>query len=272
MILFFKLALALLLLMQTILMVLNMILLLFMMQRLLLSATTIAAQSSLSVVDEDVAAVTAEMRDLESQFHPGYALAGHCAYIEYFPDSADAMPDLYWPGDSDIPCSADNIGVEVACISLPSLTSSTRVIIDSSFVDVGDVVTGNVVEGASRLDTVVDGNRSDPGRFTWLLASSRSARLPDPRRSVRLPEIPIVDTSLDFQCFDVAAVFHPDPAPHFYANIANIDAADVIDESIPRVPVAPVPGKEILPQGNGPGDASLRTISYEPTHLPHHGE
>jgi hypothetical protein len=169
--------------------------------------TTIADQSYLPVVDEDVAAVTAEMHGLESQFHPGYALPAHCASIDYFPrDSSDEMPDLYQPGDPGYTCTAGSIGIGVGCVSLPSLTSSTRVIIDSSLADVGDV-TGVVVEEDSRLDTVVDNNllfdfhgvdtdsmpdlipdhdRSDPGRSTRLPASSRSNRLPNPSRSIRL--------------------------------------------------------------------------------------
>jgi hypothetical protein len=88
---------------------------------------------------------------------------------------------------------------------------------------------------------------------------------------------------------DVANIFThtniPDATPYFVhprlpvTNPQGPDKADVAhiagsesqlsDDSTPPVPIAPVPDKDILPQGNGPGTRGM--ISYEPPHPPRHG-
>jgi hypothetical protein len=55
---------------------------------------------------------------------------------------------------------------------------------------------------------------------------------------------------------------------NIFPEVADIDATEsqLLDTSTPQVPVAPVPSKEILPQGNGPGLQS--TVSYKPPQPP----
>jgi hypothetical protein len=54
-------------------------------------------------------------------------------------------------------------------------------------------------------------------------------------------------------------------------DVADVDAPEdqLLEASIPRVPVAPVPGPEIVPQGNGQGITN--TVSHEPPQPPKHG-
>jgi hypothetical protein len=193
------------------------------------------------------------MQALEAQFHPGYDFLPHSSAIDYF-DSLDAqvsaldhfdcdddsslLPDLCFPGspgyDSD---SSTNRIPSSRHVSPPSLDLQ------------GD--------GSDDQDPNVPAPFTDQSLRRPL---SYRQGLQQARHDWYAPP-------------DIARGFlHAHQDWYVPPDIADIDASEpsLFETSIPRVPViAPVPGPEIIPQGNGPGKHG--TISYEPPQPPKHG-
>lgn len=63
---------------------------------------------------------------------------------------------------------------------------------------------------------------------------------------------------------------HPEPVAIVLPDVTDLDGRnelEIINESVPVVPACPVPGKEVIPQGQGPDSL----MSHKPPHPPHHG-
>jgi hypothetical protein len=168
-----------------------------------------------------------DMHALEDQFHPGCDFPAYSSAVEYY-DSLDSVVPFE---DFTVAAVTSDYLSDLPDLWVPDATDDVSSLPDLLPIDLPGG--GPISHSVSRLSDIV-------------YSSCRPTHVDNNTRNTQ-DQVPPNVVGLDEE------------------NAAR--ELEVINSSIPLAPFAPVPGEEVIPQGQGPGAVSG---SHEPSHPPRH--